>query len=152
MRYFLISCIIFMSASFVHAEDLVIPTGENQEVRLDMNEVILAGENLEVADAVWKDGKLEEAWDIFTKLELELTNPTLLANVFLRKGILAQELGRNEQAGKHYLSFMYSIYRKELEGLSKEERESLEKELVGIGMSQAEYLKTRIFSLHEKNA
>lgn len=152
MRYFLISCIIFMSASFGHAEDLVIPTGENQEVRLDMNEVILAGENLEVADAVWKDGKLEEAWDIFTKLELELTNPTLLANVFLRKGILAQELGRNEQAGKHYLSFMYSIYRKELEGLSKEERESLEKELIRIGMSQAEYLKTRIFSLHEKNA
>lgn len=152
MRYFLISCIIFMSASFGHAEDLVIPTGENQEVRIDMNEVILAGENLEVADAVWKDGKLEEAWDIFTKLELELTNPTLLGNVFLRKGILAQELGRNEQAGKHYLSFMYSIYRKELEGLSKEERESLEKELIRIGMSQAEYLKTRIFSLHEKNA
>lgn len=152
MRYFLISCIIFMSASFGHTEDLVIPTGENQEVRLDMNEVILAGENLEVADAVWKDGKLEEAWDIFTKLELELTNPTLLANVFLRKGILAQELGRNEQAGKHYLSFIYSIYRKELEGLSKEERESLEKELIRIGMSQAEYLKTRIFSLHEKNA
>lgn len=152
MRYFLIRCIIFMSASFGHAENLVIPTGENQEVRLDMNEVILAGENLEVADAVWKDGKLQEAWDIFTKLELELTNPTLLGNVFLRKGILAQELGRNEQAGKHYLSFMYSIYRKELEGLSKEERESLEKELIRIGMSQAEYLKTRIFSLHEKNA
>lgn len=152
MRYFLISCIIFMIASFGHAEDLIIPTGENQEIRLDMNEVILAGENLEVADAVWKDGKLEEAWDIFTKLELELTNPTLLGNVFLRKGILAQELGRNEQAGKHYLSFMYSIYRKELEGLSKEERESLEKELVRIGMSQAEYLKTRIFSLQEKNA
>lgn len=85
MRYFLISCIIFMSASFGHAEDLVIPTGENQEVRLDMNEVILAGENLEVADAVWKDGKLEEAWDIFTKLELQLTNLTLMGNVFCKK-------------------------------------------------------------------
>lgn len=152
MRYFLINFIIFISAPFGYAEDLVISTGANQEVRFDMNEVILAGENLEIADAVWKDGKLEEAWDIFTKLEVELTNPTVLGNVLLRKGILAQELGRNEEAGKYYLSFMYSIYRKELEGLSKEERESLEKELIRIGMSQADYLKTRIFSLHEKNA
>lgn len=152
MKYFFFFYVLFISSQFIYTEDLVVAIAENEEVRFDMNEVILAGENLEIGDIVWKDGRLEEAWDIFTKLELELTNPTLLGNVFLRKGILAQELGRNEQAGKHYLSFMYSIYRKELEGLSKEERESLERELTRIGMSQAEYLKTRIFSLHEKNA
>lgn len=150
MRYFLLSCMIFMGAHLGYTEDLVIPTGENKEVHFDMNELILAGENLEVADVIWKNGKLEEAWDIFTKLELELKNPTLLGNVLLRKGILAQELGRNEEAGKFYLSFIDSIYGKELEGLSKEERESLEKEFVRIGISQADHLKTRIFSLYEK--
>lgn len=151
MKYFLLSCMIFLSNQFVYPEDLVVPIGKNEEIRFDMNEVILAGENLEVADAVWKDGRLEEAWDIFTKLEMELTNPTLLGSVLVRKGILAQELGRYEEAGKYYLSFIHSILGKELDKIIKEEREGLEKQLIEIAMSQASRLKTRIFSLYSED-
>lgn len=115
MKYFFFFYVLFISSQFIYTEDLIVPTAENEEVRFDMNEVILAGENLEIGDIVWKDGRLEEAWDIFTKLEVELKDPTLVGNVLLRKGILAQELGKNEEAGKYYLSSMYSIHGKELQ-------------------------------------
>lgn len=152
MRYFLISCMVFMSVPLGHAEDSVIPKKINNSQNFDLIELMVNRKNFQVAVELWKDERLEEAWDIFTKLEVEITNPNFLAIIFLSKAIIAQELGRHEEVDNYYLPYIYTIYREELEKIDdKEERVILERQLIVICMLQANTLKERIFHLNHSN-
>lgn len=81
------------------------------------NELLEFGENyvseftknykeIEIADKAWKEGSLETAWSIYSTISEVAQHPLFQSGIFLKKALLAHEMGLEEEAKENTFAFM----------------------------------------------
>lgn len=149
MKQFLALYMLCFVPILGYNEELIVPTNDGKEMTLNMNEVILLGENIEACDLAWKHGLLQQAWDYCCILEEQVTKPLLLSGIFLRKALIAHELRWRQKSDQYFLSFMKCVHQGEVDRVSEENRKEFEEKIIETGRSQVSTLKGLIFSMYK---
>ena len=63
-------------------------------------------EEIETADLAWKEGDLEKAWLIYSSISESVEHPLFQSGLFLKKALIAHELGLEKETEENTLSFI----------------------------------------------
>ncbi|MGL4348122.1 MAG: hypothetical protein ACRCSV_01500 [Chlamydiales bacterium] len=104
---------------------------------------------IEIADMAWKEGSLEKAWSIYSCISDVAEHPLFQSGIFLKKALLAHEMGLDEEAKENTLAFMQPFITESGLEISEDDLDKIIESAKNSIMKNAEKFKELFFTIYE---
>lgn len=109
-------------------------------------------ENIQIADIAWKAGDLNEAWRLYCFLSENVQHPLFQSGIFLKKALLAHELGYEEEIEENTRIFIKSFIIESGLKINEDDLEITIKSAKNILVKNAEKFKQLFFAMYDSLA
>lgn len=106
-------------------------------------------EEIEMADRAWKEGSLETAWSIYSNISESAQHPLFQSGIFLKKALLAHELGFEQEAKENTFAFMEPFIIESGIEIDEDDLDIIIESAKNSIMKNAEKFKELFFAIYE---
>lgn len=106
-------------------------------------------EEIEIADMAWKEGSLETAWSIYSTISESAQHPLFQSGIFLKKALLAYELGLEKEAKENTFAFMEPFIIESGIDIDEDDLDIIVESAKNSIMKNAEKFKELFFAIYE---
>lgn len=106
-------------------------------------------EETEIADMAWKKGSLGKAWSIYSSISETAHHPLFQSGIFLKKALLAHEMGLEEEAKENIFAFIRPFIIEAGLEIDEDDLEIIIESTKNSIMKNAEKFKELFFTIYE---